>query len=138
MGNDLGHGEKSLSIRLMMFPFTRSSQLFHRNLLIPMPKKLILSTGLDALSHAMEAFWARPSTAIVKDVAVIAMIRIKQNLKIALDNPLDKQARSGLARGSTLAGMAFSNTRTTACHSMSYPYDDVIRRQSRLRLCDDP
>lgn len=86
-----------------------------------MPKMLILSTALDALSHAMEAFWAKPSTPVVRDVAVMAMIRIRQNLKKALEQPLDGQARVGLSRGSTLAGMAFSNTRTTACHSMSYP-----------------
>jgi alcohol dehydrogenase class IV len=85
------------------------------------PKKLILSTGLDAMSHAMEAFWAKPSNPIVKDVATIAIMRIYQNLRKALDNPYDVKARAALSRGATLAGVAFSNTRTTASHSMSYP-----------------
>lgn len=85
------------------------------------PKKLVLSTGLDALSHALEAFWAKPSNPVIKDVATIAALRIRQNLKNALKNPIDTEARAGMSRGATLAGIAFSNTRTTACHSISYP-----------------
>lgn len=85
------------------------------------PKRLTLSTGLDAMSHAMEAFWARPSNPIVKDVATMAILRIYQNLGKALVNPMDEKARAAMSRGATLAGIAFSNTRTTASHSMSYP-----------------
>jgi len=85
------------------------------------PKKLVLSTGLDALCHALEAFWAKPSNPVIKDVATIAALQIRQSLKNALKNPVDKEARTGMSRGATLAGIAFSNTRTTACHSISYP-----------------
>ncbi|MDR2054739.1 MAG: phosphonoacetaldehyde reductase [Desulfovibrio sp.] len=85
------------------------------------PKKLILSTGLDAMSHSMEAFWAKPSNPIVKDVATIAIKRIYENLPLALKNPLDEKARAALSTAAALSGVAFSNTRTTACHSISYP-----------------
>jgi alcohol dehydrogenase class IV len=85
------------------------------------PKKLLLSTGLDAMSHSMEAFWAKPPNPIIKDVATIAIKRIYENLPLALKNPLDEKARAALSTAAALSGVAFSNTRTTACHSISYP-----------------
>lgn len=88
---------------------------------LTMPPKLILATGLDALSHAMEAFWARPSDPLVKSLALSAVREIHRHLGAALANPQDLTARDGLCLGSVLAGVAFSNTRTTASHSISYP-----------------
>lgn len=85
------------------------------------PKKLVLSTGLDAMSHAMEAFWARPSNPLVKEVAITAIKRIRQNLAKALAEPTNPKVRGAISTAATLAGVAFSNTRTTACHSISYP-----------------
>lgn len=88
---------------------------------LTMPRELILATGLDALSHAMEAFWARPSTPLVKAVALDAVRHIHAGLAPGLADPQDTEAREALCLGSVLAGVAFSNTRTTACHSISYP-----------------
>lgn len=88
---------------------------------LTMPPRLILATGLDALSHAMEAFWARPSDPLVKSIALSAVRELHRSLPAALADPQDLTVRERLCLGSVLAGVAFSNTRTTASHSMSYP-----------------
>lgn len=90
-------------------------------LLYTLPKKMMLSTGLDAMCQAMESFWAKATNPLVQDIATMAMIRIKENLKGALDKEVNEKAMEEMSMGSSMAGIAFSNTRTTACHSISYP-----------------
>lgn len=90
-------------------------------LLHTVPKKMMLSTGLDAMCQAMESFWAKATNPLVQDIATMAMIRIKENLKGALEKEVNENAMLEMSMGSSMAGIAFSNTRTTACHSISYP-----------------
>ncbi len=91
------------------------------DLTLTLPKPLILSTALDAAAHAMEAFWSKHTTPLVKDFSLEALRVITANLKAALKAPKHYEFREKLCRGSLLAGLAFSQTRTTACHSISYP-----------------
>ena len=86
-----------------------------------MPPALTLSTGLDALTHAMEAFWAVARNPLSQELALTAASKIVDALPEALCKPDDPAARQALCLGSVLAGLAFSQTRTTACHSISYP-----------------
>lgn len=86
-----------------------------------MPKRLTLSTGLDSLCHAMEAFWAKSTNPVVQEIAALAARRIRDNLPMALAEPMDLNFRGHMSVAAALAGIAFSNTRTTACHSISYP-----------------
>ncbi len=84
---------------------------------------LTLSTGLDALSHAMEAFWAKSRTPLSKALAIAAIGKILTFLPAAVrpETAGDLDVRREMCLGSLLAGLAFSITRTTACHSISYP-----------------
>ncbi len=84
-----------------------------------MPPKLTLSTGLDALCHAMEAYWAVSRDPLSQALALSAAERIRDALPRALAGEPD--ARRDMCVGALLAGLAFSRTRTTACHSVSYP-----------------
>lgn len=97
-------------IALMVPEFTRS-----------MPIRLTLSTGLDALSHAMEAFWANRRNPLSQSLALTAIDHIKQYLPLVLTNTNDLGFRKEMCLASLLAGLAFSITKTTACHSISYP-----------------
>ena len=90
-------------------------------LTVSLPAKLTLATALDALCHASEAFWAKATTPITGDIACRAIDIIMENLKPCLNDPQNLRYRERLACGSVLAGIAFSQTRTTACHSISYP-----------------
>lgn len=86
-----------------------------------MPPRLTLSTGLDALSHATEAYWAKSSNGLVRALAAGGIRGIVEQLPLVLANGADAEARRKMLEYATLAGMAFSNTRTTACHALSYP-----------------
>ncbi len=86
-----------------------------------MPAGLTLSTGLDALSHAMEAFWARARTPLSQALALSAVGKVRRFLPQALAQPQNLAFRQEMCMASLLAGLAFSGTRTTACHSLSYP-----------------
>ncbi len=86
-----------------------------------MPARLTLSTGLDALAQAMEAFWAKAGNPLSQALAMEAVRYIREYLPMVLKDRGNKTYREGMCIGSLLSGLAFSKTRTTACHSISYP-----------------
>jgi alcohol dehydrogenase class IV len=91
------------------------------NLTISMPTKLTVTTALDALSHSVEAFWAKNTNDVSRIYSLKAIDSIIGNLNKAVQDGSDVMARKSLLMASYFAGMAFSNTRTTACHAISYP-----------------
>ncbi len=86
-----------------------------------LPNKMSVITGLDALSQAIEAYWSKNHNPISDIYALQAIPIIFSNLQKIFDNPSDVETRKILAFGSLLSGLAFSNTKTTAVHSVSYP-----------------
>src|SRR3989338_2597786 len=90
-----------------------------------LPPRLIAETGMDALSQAVEAFWAIASNPTSDDYAREAIPLIMDNIVKryqAVSSVEDNlEARTALSLGSLTAGRAFSNTRTTGVHSVSYP-----------------
>lgn len=88
---------------------------------LSMPNHMTLSSGLDAMSQAIEAYWSKHTTPIVQEIAYRAISLIIDNLKASLNSPDDLVFRENLSRASVLSALAFSQTRTTACHSISYP-----------------
>lgn len=88
---------------------------------VDMPPDLTLSTGLDALAQAMEAFWARARNPLSQALALEAVGYVRKYLPLALNEPWNVTHRGGMCMGALLSALAFSKTRTTACHSISYP-----------------
>ena len=86
-----------------------------------MDEKMTLATGLDALAHAMESYWSVPSNRYTRVLARDSIRIIKKYLPLALDDLDNLEYRQEMLMGSFFAGLAFSNTRTTASHSISYP-----------------
>ena len=84
-----------------------------------MPVRLAVSSALDAAAHAVESYWANHTNAVSRGLALEAVATIMGGIDGLLENAL--AAHEAMARGSLLAGLAFSNTKTTACHSISYP-----------------
>mgnify|MGYP000948666271 CR=1 FL=1 len=83
--------------------------------------RLTLTTGLDALSHAVESYWSKSSNVITREFSKNAISIIVEYLPRALKDPRNIEYRERLCLGALLSGMAFGNTKTTACHSISYP-----------------
>ena len=84
-----------------------------------MPLKLAVSSALDAVAHAAESYWAKATNTVSRGLALEAIRTIMRSIDELKNN--NAQAREQMAKGSMLAGLAFSNTRTTAGHSISYP-----------------
>lgn len=84
-----------------------------------MPVKLAVSSALDAAAHAMESYWAKASNLVSRTLALKAIHLIMAHMDDLLDG--QEEAHDYMAQGSLMAGLAFSNTKTTACHSISYP-----------------
>lgn len=92
------------------------SQLTHT-----LPVNLTISTALDALSHASEAYWSKSTNPVVQVLARDAITLIVENLPQVLKEEENMKYRDKVYMGAFFAGLAFTNTRTTACHSISYP-----------------
>ncbi len=86
-----------------------------------MNERMTLATGLDALAHAMESYWSVPSNSYTRVLARDSINIIYNYLPLALEDLDNLEYRKQMLMGSFFAGLAFSNTRTTACHSISYP-----------------
>ena len=84
-----------------------------------MPVTLAVSSALDAAAHAVESYWAKGTNAVSRGLALEAIRTIMGHMDGLLAGTME--AHEAMARGSMLAGLAFSNTKTTACHSISYP-----------------
>lgn len=89
-------------------------------LLMTLPPHLVASTGLDALTHAVEAFTVKPASAISDTLALEAIRLIFRFLPRAYqDIKGDSEAREGQMKGSLLAGMAFGNSDVGAVHCLA-------------------
>lgn len=86
-----------------------------------MPLRLSATTALDAMCHAAEAYWSVRTNPVTRMYAVQAIERIRLHLPRLAADPGKTETRTQLALASLYAGLAFSNTMTTACHSISYP-----------------
>ena len=81
-----------------------------------MPVQLAVSSALDAAAHAVESYWANHTNAVSRGLALEAIVTVMGGIDGLLENA--PAAHEAMARGSLLAGLAFSNTKTTACHSI--------------------
>jgi alcohol dehydrogenase len=89
--------------------------------LINTPKEISLTTGLDALNQAFESIWNKNANSITTSIAINASKVLLTSLPQIDNINNNKTIRNNLMLGSVLAGMAISQTRTSICHSISYP-----------------
>lgn len=90
------------------------------DLIQTLPPSIIASTGLDALTHAVEAYLSKPATLITDNHAIKAVELISGALEGAFTDIKNNQKdRENLMFGSTIAGFAFGNSDVTAVHCIS-------------------
>ncbi len=97
-----------------------SVALIDPQLMVSVPAAVTVSTGLDALSHALEAIWNRNANPLSDTYAVSAIEDILHCLPLLHKNLGNRELRSRMALAALKAGMAFSNTKTALAHSISY------------------
>jgi acetaldehyde dehydrogenase/alcohol dehydrogenase len=85
------------------------------------PKGLTSASGIDAVTHALEAYASMMATEFTDGLAIEALKVIFEYLPRAYDNGLnDPEAREKMAHAATMAGMAFANAFLGVCHSMAH------------------
>ncbi len=85
------------------------------------PKSLTAASGIDAVTHALEAYASVMATDYTDGLAVKALKTIFEYLPRAYDNgSTDVEAREKMANAATMAGMAFANAFLGVCHSMAH------------------
>lgn len=85
------------------------------------PPKITAATGLDALTHAIEAYTSRKAQTLSDTFAISAVKRIFQYLPRAYKDGSDVEAREQMAVAALEAGIAFNNSSVTIVHGMSRP-----------------
>ncbi|MGN0975735.1 MAG: iron-containing alcohol dehydrogenase [Gemmiger sp.] len=85
-----------------------------------MPPKLTAATGMDALTHAIEAVLSKNANPLTDKDALWALETITQFLPRAVQNGADEQARTMMAYAENVAGMAFSNAGLGMVHAMAH------------------
>lgn len=85
------------------------------------PKGLTAASGIDAVTHALEAYASMMATDYTDGLALRALKMIFEYLPRAYDNGMnDPEAREKMANAATMAGMAFANAFLGVCHSMAH------------------
>lgn len=90
-------------------------------LTISSPKQITAATGVDALSHAVEAYLSKKANPMSDTLALSAMKHIAANLEQAYNDGENLVAREAMSLGALQAGMAFSNASVCLVHGMSRP-----------------
>ena len=90
-------------------------------LTLGLPPDVTISSGLDAISHALESTWNRNATPVTLGLATKSLQLSIPALPRLKSDPGDLEARRAMMEASLLAGLAISQTRTALAHSISYP-----------------
>jgi alcohol dehydrogenase class IV len=85
------------------------------------PPRTTADTGVDSLTHALEAYVSRRANPFSDTLALSAMRLIGENLRTAFHEPRNAAAREAMMLGATQAGLAFSNSSVALVHGMSRP-----------------
>ncbi len=110
--------EKGIKYPLADFEITPDIAIVDPDLAETMPKKLVAHTGMDAMTHAIEAYVSTANTDFTDPLAIHAIEMIQDNLVTSYNGDMD--ARAKMHNAQCLAGMAFSNALLGIVHSMAH------------------
>lgn len=110
--------EKMLCVGIGFMPV---AALVDYSLTLSLPARTTADTGIDALTHAMEAYVSQKASPYSDSQAIAAMKLLGPNLRQAYHDGANEEAREAMMLGSTLAGIAFSNASVALVHGMSRP-----------------
>jgi alcohol dehydrogenase class IV len=116
--SDTETDEKMLIAGLACCP---AAAIVDYELTLSMPYRLTADTGIDSLTHAIEAYVSRRANPYTDGLARQAMGLIAKNIRTACAQPDNRAAREAMMLGATTAGMAFSNASVALVHGMSRP-----------------
>ena len=89
-------------------------------LMVGLPPAVTAATGMDALTHAVEAFIGQWSTAYTDRMALAAVAMVYENLKVAYRTPRNLEARERMSLAATYAGIAFTRANVGYVHAIAH------------------
>jgi alcohol dehydrogenase len=101
--------------------YVPSVAILDYKLTMSMPKPLTAASGIDALTHAIEAYVSKQANDFTDLLALSAVRLIRNSIRQAWHDGSDEEARQNMLMGSFQAGIAFSNSSVGLVHSMSEP-----------------
>jgi len=110
--------EKMLCVGIGFMPV---AALIDYKLTLSLPGRITADTGIDALTHAMEAYVSKKANLYTDGQALAAIRLLAPNLRTVFHDGGNEAAREAMMLGSTLAGVAFSNASVALVHGMSRP-----------------
>ncbi|QQS13501.1 MAG: iron-containing alcohol dehydrogenase [Rhodospirillales bacterium] len=102
-------------------PCLPAAALVDYELTLTKPFRLTADTGIDSLTHAIEAYVSKRASPHADSLAKSAMRLIHDNIRKVCADPADRAAREAMMLAATQAGMAFSNSSVALVHGMSRP-----------------
>ncbi|WP_173918200.1 iron-containing alcohol dehydrogenase [Halobacillus sp. Marseille-Q1614] len=92
-----------------------------------LPEKVTAASGIDALTHAIEAYTSTQAGPLTDSLALDAIGKISANIRTAVWNGKDKHAREQMALGSLIAGLSFYNAGVAGVHALAYPLGGLFK-----------
>ncbi|TDF91055.1 iron-containing alcohol dehydrogenase [Paenibacillus piri] len=92
-----------------------------------LPPKISAATGIDALTHAVEAVISVNASPLTDTLALEAIRRISSSLRTAVWHGTNRTARAEMSYGSLLAGMSFYNAGVSGVHALAYPLGGLFK-----------
>lgn len=102
--------------------------LLDAQLTLGLPPHITAATGIDAMVHAIEAYTSRSANnnPLSRMLATEALTLLSSNIREAVSNGSNLEARSNMLFGSMLAGQAFANSPVAAVHALAYPIGSLF------------
>ncbi|CAN5828654.1 L-threonine dehydrogenase [soil metagenome] len=111
--------ERSIKISIRDNQIAPRFAIVDPDLTLSLPPSLTAATGMDALTHAIEAYTGKSATPVTDALALHAIRLIATHLKTAVADGSNRQAREGMMMASVIAGIAFSNSDVAAVHCIA-------------------
>jgi alcohol dehydrogenase len=118
--------ERHTKITIMGRALVPDVSVIDPRLLVTMPDELNAATGLDALTHGIEAFVSLAHGPLTDHHALQAISLVNGNLAHTIHEPRDAEARSFMAQAALEAGLAFTNAILGATHAMSHQVGGML------------
>lgn len=112
--------EKHHKYALMSFPLIPHYAVLDPELTCTLPKSLTATTGMDALTHAVEAYIGRSSTRETRRLALDAVKLVFENIETAYEDGQNRTARGNMLQASYKAGAAFSQSYVGYIHAVAH------------------
>lgn len=119
---DLKKGIKTPMNDPLMYP---KAAIVDPRLTLSVPPRVTASTGLDVLAHALESYWSVLHQPICESCSMHSAKLVFDYLYKAYSEPDNLEYREKMAEASIVAGVAFSNPRTTGSHACSFPLTNL-------------